>query len=252
MNRNDRLYNDYEDALFALLMDEVAQEEGARLLEENERLKGDPNAAVPPELDKKSIETIRKVLAGQAHRHAHTVGWYLSRLAVAILAALLLFAVAYASSPDLRLRTLQMLIDNSDVSSRLSFAFGGNAKESVGTEEHPQTLAGYTLPEISESYAVVDQGETSREAWIVYTHEDGSTIRIDIHKSSDSFLDSEAIEDYEDIEINGFSGKTYYDKAGAVYVSWYDTDREKVITIYADGIDKEAARTYAEQMSYVG
>ena len=251
MNRNDRLYNDYEDALFALLMDKVAQEEGARLLEENERLKNDPNAAVPPELNKKSLDTIRRTLAGRQRRHTHTVGWYLSRLAVAILAALLLFAVAYASIPDLQLRTLEMLIQNSDVSSRLSFAVGGNDNNS-GTEERPQTLAGYTLPQISERYTVTDQGETSREAWIEYTHEDGSTIRIDIHKSSDSFLDSEAIEGYEDIELHGFSGKIYYDKSGAVYISWYDTDHEKVITIYADGVDKEAARTYAEQMSYVG
>ena len=252
MNRSERLYNDYEDALFALLMDEVAQEEGAQLLEENERLKNDPNAAVPPELDKKSLETIRRTLAGRNRRHTHTVGWYLSRLAIAILAALLLFAVAYASIPDLQLKTLQMLIDNSDVSSRLSFAFGTNDRESGGTEEHPQTLAGYLLPEISDRYTVVDQGETSRSAWIKYQHADGSVIRIKITKSSDSFLDSEAIEGYEDIEIHGFSGKTYYDKAGAVYISWYDTDCEKVITIYADGIDKETARTYAEQMSYVG
>lgn len=250
MNRSERLYNDYEDALFALLMDEVAQEEGAQLLEENERLKNDPNAAVPPELDKKSLETIRRTLAGRNRRHTHTVGWYLSRLAIAILAALLLFAVAYASIPDLQLKTLQMLVENSDVSSRLSFAGGKN--EEVTPANQRQTLAGYTLPEISESYAVVDQGETSRSAWIEYKHTDGSVIRIKITKSSDSFLDNEAIEGYEDIEIHGFSGKIYYDKAGAVYASWYDTDREKVITIYADGIDKEAARTYAEQMSYVG
>lgn len=250
MNRNDRLYNDYEDALFALLMDKVAQEEGAQLLEENERLKGDPSAAVPPELDKKSLETIRKTLAGRQRRHTHTVGWYLGRLAIAILAALLLFAVAYAGIPDLRLKTLQMLIDNSDVSSRLSFAFGENEK--VHVDETPQTLAGYTLPRISDNYTVVDQGETSRNAWIEYQHESGSVIRIKITKSSDSFLDDEAIEGYEDIILHGFSGKTYYDKVGAVYVSWYDADREKIITLYAEGIDKEAARTYAEQVSYIG
>lgn len=251
MNRNDRLYNNYEDALFALLMDEVAQEEGARLLAENERLKGDPNAAVPPELDKKSLETIRKALVGQHRRHTHTIGWYLGRLAIAILAALLLFAVAYANSPDLQLRTLRMLVQNSDVSSRLSFIFGENG-DARGDGEHTSTLAGYTLPELSRKYSVVDQGETSHETWIEYAHEDGATIRISINKSSDTFLDSESVDDYEDIKIQSYYGKAYYDKEGAVYVSWYDTDHEMVITIYADGINKEMARTYAEQMSYVG
>ena len=250
MNRNDRLYNDYEDALFALLMDKVAQEEGARLLEENERLKNDPNAAVPPELDKKSLETIRRTLAGRQRRHTHTVGWYLGRLAIAILAALLLFAVAYASIPGLRLKTLQMLIDNSDVSSRLSFA-GGTNNNNSGTEERPQTLAGYTLPQISERYTVTDQGETSRNAWIEYQHENGSVIRIKITKSSDSFLDSEGVDDYDDIDIYGYSGKLYK-KDDAVYLSFYDTDHEKVIALYATGLDKEMAIAYAEQITFVG
>lgn len=248
MNRNDRLYNDYEDALFALLMDEVAQEEGARLLDENEQLKGDPNAAVPPELDKKSLETIRRALAGRNRRHTHTVGWYLSRLAIAILAALLLFAVAYASIPDLRLKTLQMLIDNSNVSSHLSFAGGEN--EAITPADQRQTLAGYTLPELSEDYVAADQGETDREAWIEYQHADGAVIRIIATNSADYFLDNGAVGDYEDIEIRGFSGKTYYDKDGAVYVSWYDTDHEKVIVLYATGIDKETALAYAGQITY--
>ena len=37
----------YEDALFALLMDEMAQEDGKELLRLNEQLKQDPGAAVP-------------------------------------------------------------------------------------------------------------------------------------------------------------------------------------------------------------
>lgn len=249
MNRNDRLYNDYEDALFALLMDKVAQEEGARLLEENERLKNDPNAAVPPELNKKSLDTIRRTLAGRQRRHTHTVGWYLSRLAVAILAALLLFAVAYASIPDLQLRTLEMLIENSDVSSHLSFSIGKN--EVATSENQQETLAGYTLPELSRKYVVTDQGETSRNAWIEYKHADGSVIRITTTNSADYFLDNEAVRDYEEIVVSGFSGKTYYDKDGAVYVSWYDTEHERVIVLYANGIDKETARTYAEQIFYI-
>lgn len=49
-----------EEATFALLMNTVAELEGKRLLQENERLKSDPAAAVPPEIDQKCIETIKK------------------------------------------------------------------------------------------------------------------------------------------------------------------------------------------------
>lgn len=58
MKSKEQLWEDYEDALFALLMDKVAEDEGARLYEENERLRRDPAAEVPPEFDRKSREAI--------------------------------------------------------------------------------------------------------------------------------------------------------------------------------------------------
>ena len=51
MNRKEQLQEQYEDALFALLMDDMMEEEGRQLLEENERLKQEPSAAVPEEDD---------------------------------------------------------------------------------------------------------------------------------------------------------------------------------------------------------
>jgi len=58
MKSKEQLWEDYEDALFALLMDKVAEDEGVRLYEENERLRRDPAAEVPPEFDRKSREAI--------------------------------------------------------------------------------------------------------------------------------------------------------------------------------------------------
>ena len=53
MTRHEELRDNYEDALFALLMDEFAEREGERLLEENERLKLDPDNVISDELDKR-------------------------------------------------------------------------------------------------------------------------------------------------------------------------------------------------------
>ena len=50
MTRRENLRDQYEDALFALLMDDLAWQEGERLLELNERLKNDPDADVPEEV----------------------------------------------------------------------------------------------------------------------------------------------------------------------------------------------------------
>ena len=48
----------YEDALFALLMDEMAQEDGKELLRLNEQLKQDPGAAVPEAVQRRCERVI--------------------------------------------------------------------------------------------------------------------------------------------------------------------------------------------------
>ena len=47
MTRREKLQEQYEDALFALLMDDLAVEEGKKAYEENERLKADSSFEVP-------------------------------------------------------------------------------------------------------------------------------------------------------------------------------------------------------------
>lgn len=69
MNRRDELRERYEDALFAFLMEDVIETEGKKMLEENERLKQDPLAAVPEAVDYRCIQTIKR---GFAKERRHT------------------------------------------------------------------------------------------------------------------------------------------------------------------------------------
>ena len=94
MNRKDELREAYEDALFALLMYDVAEHEGARLLEENERLKNDENAAVPESLDRKCRATIRRYFLRRRILYVLKV---VSAFIVSALAAHLLCGVYMAS-----------------------------------------------------------------------------------------------------------------------------------------------------------
>lgn len=58
MNEDERLYEQYEDAFFALLMNRVAEASGKELMQKNEELLADPNAAVPESLSKRCLHTI--------------------------------------------------------------------------------------------------------------------------------------------------------------------------------------------------
>ena len=62
-----KTYKDPEEQAFAELMQELAREEGRLLLEENERLLNDPDAAVPAELDRKCRELILQAFSEQKH-----------------------------------------------------------------------------------------------------------------------------------------------------------------------------------------
>ena len=58
MTDREKLEENFEDALFALLMDDIAREEGERLLRENEALQAEPNAPRPDE--ERCMRTIRR------------------------------------------------------------------------------------------------------------------------------------------------------------------------------------------------
>ena len=55
MTRHEQLVENYENALFELLMEGVIEREGEQIEKENEQLKNDPDFAIPPELDKRCM-----------------------------------------------------------------------------------------------------------------------------------------------------------------------------------------------------
>lgn len=108
MTDREKLEENYEDALFALLMDDIAREESERLLRENEALQADPDAPRPNEA--RCLRTIRRAaarrkMAGAARRLGKASG----RAAAAVLVFVMLAAGAYTLSPGLRAGTVDLL-----------------------------------------------------------------------------------------------------------------------------------------------
>lgn len=94
MKTREQLQDDYEDALFALLMYDIAQMEGQRAEEENERLLNDPNARVPDALDQKCLQLINRCfLKKKLLRLAKWVGMLAVIFLIGILLCLCLLGV---------------------------------------------------------------------------------------------------------------------------------------------------------------
>ena len=176
MANQKELLERYEDALFTLLMNSVAETEGRRLREENAQLRNDPAAAVSAELDKRCLKTINRAFAKENMRSVRRVGTkVLQRVAVAVLAALLLLSGAFAFSPELRMKTLNLLIEVSEFATSLQLKDDASAP-ATAPEDEGVVLMGYRFPSPPEGFEKVREAGTDQHEVVIYQNEVGQRL----------------------------------------------------------------------------
>lgn len=130
MNEDERLYEQYEDAFFALLMNRVTEANGKELMQKNEELLTDPDAAVPDRLRKRCLHTIEKSYRkAQIQKAAKKTLRTLNRVALWILIPLFMFVGVFAASETVRVKTLNYLIETFDVGTSYELSVGKNKIE---------------------------------------------------------------------------------------------------------------------------
>ncbi len=257
MAKGEKLIENYEDALFALMMDEVAYQEGQRLLMENEQLKQTPELQISADTNKKCLKTIKREFAKQQHQKMRRVAFGTFRNAAAFaMAAFILYGSAYAAFPEVRINTLNFLIETSDVATSLILNGGTGdwndpAKEAK-TDSAAGILMGYQLPTISEQFVIVGEGSNRVSAWIRYANEENATIYFSITNAAGTTknVDTENAENIEKIQIHGYEG-LLVEKDERVNVTWGDTDHNNFVSVSCNGIDKNEVLDYAESIEYI-
>ena len=144
MTRQELLVEQYEDALFALIMDKVAEVEGQKAIEENQRLKESGEVVIPEELNRRCKQTIRcKTAEKHLKRYGKGFGKVLNKVAIVALMALLLFTTAFATSESFRVKTLNFVMEVFDDRTEIKFVPKDTAADSTAV---PEITAGW-LPE---------------------------------------------------------------------------------------------------------
>lgn len=183
----------YEDAMFALLMDYVAESEGKKAIEENEALRRDPDAAVPEEVRKACMKEIgrsfRKSSARSMGRFTMKV---VNKVAIVALVGGILFSTAFAASEEFRVNTLNMLIDT--VNEGVSFDI---SSEPVSERTDLEDLRPGFVP---EGYTLTEEDGFVDSYWAFYKNEQGD--RLDIRLSPSGHFDTEGAE-LEPIQVRG-------------------------------------------------
>lgn len=238
MTREEQLMQEYEDLTFKILMDRVSQAEGARLLEENERLLADPAAAVPESVQRRTEKTIQDAFDGRKKEFVHRS---LRRaLKVAVIAAILLATTAtvvFAVSPTARAKMKNTIRNAYETHTDFNY---------TGDTQSPEELE-ITTGWLPEGFSVQDEGSIGTHTWEDYINATGDTINIQKSYPISMAVDTENA-DITYIDIQGYDA-TFITKNDEVRVLWLNTDKNVVYFINSEGLPPDTILKIAENIS---
>lgn len=266
---HERLMEQYEDALFALLMEGVAEAEGEKALRLNEELKKDPNAEVPEAVRKRCEKTIRAAFAKKRHRTARrTVSRWLTKAAVVAALSGLLFTAAFALSEDVRVATLNVLIEVMDDRTRITFEGASSEPAETSTKTIPGLEYHYNiaLEWIPDGFKLEDGDfeENGTCDYVIYRSPQDGMIEVSVTPHSAGLVSSLNTEDCtkQEVTVNGHPATLYttnedmlemrYHQNGFpniwndMMIFWVDQDAQANVQINATNLTKDEMICLAE------
>ena len=256
MTRLDYLQDQYEDAYFALLMHEVAEQEGVRLEKLNEELQNNPAVAVPEKIDRKCLKTIDQYFAQKRRAdHWRTSKKILSRVGIVAAIVMLLFTTAFALSEEFRVTTLNLLITIEEKYTELHMeeAEDPTANSASVTSDSSSGSDYFDDLEIGwmpEGYTCTMNYPNSLYG---FENDSGDAFVIDrTNGTANMSIDTEDAESIENIVINGLE-TLRVTKQGCINTVMMDTEHGIFIRVWTSaGISLETNQKMAESIKYIG
>lgn len=247
MKTHERLFEDYEDACFALLMERIAKQEGERLEALNQDLLADPAFEVAETVNEKCLRTISKCFSQQKRQTNFRKASHILRIAAIIAAiAVVVFTTAIAISEDCRIAARNLVISVNE-------RYTDFRMEVTGQDEYSPALnnkdgAYFERLEIGwipEGFQLV---KNDYNHWTFYENQGGEWIQI-LFADEDSAiqLDTENA-DVSDSNIAGLPA-VVIEKDGQTTILLTDTEHGFFyIVIASQGVGFETATRIAENL----
>lgn len=200
MTRREQLQEQYEEAYFALLMDDLAAEEGERAKAEHEALLSDPGSAVPEDVRLRCLKSIKRSFASRrAGRAARFTGKLFRRIAAVSVIALVLCAAVLASSETARAAALKFAVSAFSDRTEITLSETEDLPDSGGL--CPDLEVGWT----PGGFAPADSGVSRAASWRTFEDRDGHVLHIALIRLGAAGVMSVDSEDCETehIQING-------------------------------------------------
>lgn len=250
MTRKERLREQYEDALFALIMEEAAEAEGQKALEENRRLRDSGELAIPDGLRQRCHRAIAKGFAGQELRRVgRGVSRVVTKVALVALVGMLLLTTVFAASEDFRVKTLNLALEIFEDHTEITLTPDESIIASSVDSVVPQLTAGW----VPDGFALVEEGENSAMAWKEFQNEEaGTQISITVFnlRTGRMSVDTEDAEMLP-VQINGADAFIINDTEDEIIqIIWQeDAASEWLIYVVGMGVSEEMLMKTAESIT---
>ena len=254
MTRMDKLYEQYEDALFNLLMARVSEEEGKKALEENARLLQDTSEEVPESLYRKGLHVVRRGVASGQYRAARkTAVRFISKVAIVVMVLVLSLTIAFAVSPEIQKKVALWAMEHYADHTEFSIPDGGNTNpnEQVFFDEDGfwvGTKLELSVGYIPEGMELEDDGVNEFAKWLVYQQPE-KIVSIEIRYLGNKNL-------YLDTEDSSMYLVTVRDRAGVMASSELYcsvmvplTEYEGYLLIECEGISESEVLNIVESIT---
>lgn len=230
MSQKEELFNQYEDAFFAILMDRVAEEEGRKAIALNQQLKEDPEAAVPDLVRQRCEKAIRKAFSAQTRKKTGRILWKgIQTAAIVVLLVAAMLTISFAAFPTFRANVLNMILNVYETHTNFSFNNYSDVSNSLD-------ITPLWMPEA----CVLVQEESSIDSYYQY-YEDDSGNNVFIQKiladGQEIALDTEDAQ-VEDISVQGYDG-TMIVKDLVCQIIWLVPEQNVCILVATTGFTEQ-------------
>lgn len=247
MSNREQLFEKYEDALFALLMDDLAEVEGERLLELNEALKDDPDAAVPIDVQQRCIDIINREFAKKkrtaSRQRAKKV---LKIFPWAVVIAMALMAVAMAAFPAFRAGVYNIF--KSSTTEYTSWSFGDSSFDQ--SKKWDSDLS-FTL-DIPEEFVAREVITNQFYERVYFENNDGSNSSFSVVYSDNpnnvAFSNNENILDRRTLILQGYEAE-FLSNNTSIWVNWANPNVPCYFSIESSFVDEQVVINILESLA---
>ena len=242
-----KLFEEYEDSLFKLVMHDVAEKEGQRFLDEKDKLKNNPEYLPSPEaVQNFSRQTDAYLEKSKAYTRKRRILAALNKAAVAILITLVILGTTVVTVEAFRVKALNFLMNVQQ--EYTSFQLQDSSNDSEGVSTNIDWHQSYVPTYMPDGYEISSITDSELSKTIEFTNLQGSLITyMELSAGAKPALDTEHATGFEAVSINGHEG-TMVMKNSLVTIIWAMNDRMFMIR---GQIEKDMAIEMAEGVKYV-